>query len=260
MVFRSLGPSRKQPIQCCLHSGSVRSGFQHSDWRTETPGEQDEGMQVAELIITNPEAGQALEAVGFLGKFLHPISPSEVARALGMPANLAHHHARKYCRLGLLFEVGRLKGRVHYQLTARTFKVPEDLVTPGAYAQMVHRSAEAYLAAYERSAALSDRPDPFWTICSFGDTDTPTPSDPTRRATSEARPAYLLRRTLALSPERYRQLQAQLDALIQAEPDDRATSGTVSCTFTLLVFEGALDLGANNSTTISSFMDLQDPA
>ena len=217
-------------------------------------------MQVAELIITDPEAGQALAAVGFLGQFLHPASPSEVARALDMPANLAHHHARKYRRLGLLFEVGRAQGRVQYQLSARTFKVPEDQVAPGAHARMVQRSADGYLAAYERSADLSERPDPFWTICSFGDAATPTPPDPTRRATSEARPAYLRRRTLALSPGRYRQLLAQLDALIQAEADDRTAPGAAPCTLTLLAFEGVLDTGTSGSTTLSSFMDLQDPA
>ncbi|MCP2014570.1 hypothetical protein L1280_001721 [Deinococcus sp. HSC-46F16] len=52
-------------------------------------------LQVPELVLTDPEAANALGQTAFLGHFRDPASPSEVARLLGMPANLAHHHVQK---------------------------------------------------------------------------------------------------------------------------------------------------------------------
>jgi hypothetical protein len=46
-------------------------------------------MQRDELIVTRPEQARALQDTGFLARFLEPASPSDVARSLGIPANLA---------------------------------------------------------------------------------------------------------------------------------------------------------------------------
>jgi predicted DNA-binding transcriptional regulator len=162
-------------------------------------------MQVEELLIAEPEAAQALGSVGFLGKFLSPASPSEVARQLGMPANLAHHHVQKFLRLGLLFRVGREKGRVLYQLSARTFKVPERVAEVMDYAKAIHAITDRYLDANERSTARQERENPGWTICSFGGKEQPSAPPQTKPPIAEARPAYLYSRTLPLSPERYPQ-------------------------------------------------------
>ena len=70
------------------------------------------------LIIDNPEAAKAVREAQFLGYFLEPSSPSDVAKRAGIAANLMHHHANRYLELGLLFEVKRENRKVFYQLRA----------------------------------------------------------------------------------------------------------------------------------------------
>ena len=65
----------------------------------------------SELTVTGEAAARALtQSHRFLGHFLTPQSPSEVAAQLGMAANLVHHHARKLAGLGLLREERREGG------------------------------------------------------------------------------------------------------------------------------------------------------
>lgn len=212
-------------------------------------------MQVDELVIRDPEAAGALRAVGFLGQFLKPASPSVVARRLEMPANLAHHHARKYLRLGLLFESGREKGRVLYQLTARTYKVPRDLADVVDYAKSIQTIASRYLNAYERSSALQAQQNSDWTVCHFGDADRPAPQPDVRYPTDEARPAYLFSRTLALAPEQYRRFLAGIETLFQ-EVEAQTERPAAPCTLTFFAFEGSVQDGVTDSSTVSSFLNL----
>ena len=125
---------REMPDAACT-SGSARSRFQHSGWRTETSGEQDEGMQVAELIITNPEAGQALEAVGFLGKFLHPTSPSEVQAPSACPPIWRTTTRGNIVAWDCSSKLVGSRAGCTTSSSARTFKVPATSSHSGAYAR-----------------------------------------------------------------------------------------------------------------------------
>ena len=87
-------------------------------------------LQVSELVVTEREQARALQDSGFLGRFLEAASASYVARSLGIPANLAQH-ARRHAALGLLVEVRRERGRVYYQLAARTFRFRRSLLPVG---------------------------------------------------------------------------------------------------------------------------------
>jgi DNA-binding transcriptional ArsR family regulator len=85
-------------------------------------------MQRDELTVTREDQAVALQDVGFLSHFLTPASPSDVARRLGMAANLAHHHAKRHAELGLLEEAKREAGKVYFQLVARVFKHARALI------------------------------------------------------------------------------------------------------------------------------------
>lgn len=219
--------------------------------------------QVSELLLTDPEAANALSQAGFLGHFRAPASPSDVGRALGMPANLVHHHVQKFVRLGLLFEAGRERGRVLYQLSALTFKVPTDISLAARqldtlFDRSVRHSTDALLEACHRSSRLNDHPGP-WALCHFGDSERPQPALPQPVSTAEARPAYYVRRTLRLTPERYRQLLARLDHLIQAEESQGDAPGTALCTLSAFAFEGGA--GEDDGAMMrSAFLNLTDGA
>ncbi len=215
--------------------------------------------QVSELLLTDPEAANALSQAGFLGHFRLPTSPSDVARELEMPANLAHHHVQKFVRLGLLFEAGRERGRVLYQLSALTFKVPANISLAARqldtlFDRSVRHSTDALLEACHRSSRLNDHPGP-WAICHFGDSERLPPALPQPVSSAEARPAYSVRRTLRLTPERYRQLLARLDALIQTEESQGDAPDTELCTLSAFAFEGGA--GEQDGAMMrSGFLDL----
>lgn len=161
-----------------------------------------------ELVLTEADQARAVQDSGFLGQFLRPTSPSKVARKLGMPANLAHHHAQRHAALGLLREVKREQGRVYYQLAARTFKHARSLLPagdPDEYtAATLAQLHERFLAAYERSDRPADSHDPDWSIHRFG--EGPLAEEPvagTAALPNEAHPAHFQVRTLPLlSPPR----------------------------------------------------------
>lgn len=213
-------------------------------------------QQVPELILTDPEAASALMNVGFLGLFRLPTSPSEVARKLGMPANLAHHHAQKYVRLGLLFEAGREKGRVLYQLSALTFTVP-NVIQDRAFERSANEVNAQYLAAYERSISRQVNPANRETTCHFGTAEETTPLPRGRTLTDEARPAYRIERTLMLTPERYRAFLLQIELLLQNDESQGDLAGAATCTLCAVAFEGSVREGVADSLSVSSLLDLQ---
>lgn len=221
--------------------------------------------QVAERTVEHPAAARALMNVEFLGRFLEPVSPSEVARALGRPANLVHHHVRKCQRLGLLFEVQRTQGRVLYQLTARRFRVlrgrggaadPRGSVFDGA----VHQLAGAYLEAQRRSDALLNDQDEPLSIWAFEALDDQASPDLARTGTGEARPAFSVQRTLQLTPERYRRLLSRIERLIREEPSGADEPNAGVCTVAVLGFDGVAYEGlcADSLSRSSYFPPVQD--
>ncbi|MBB6099918.1 hypothetical protein HNR42_003378 [Deinobacterium chartae] len=135
-------------------------------------------MQAAERVITDPAAARALEDSGFLGRFVRPASPSEVARSLGMRPNLAHHYARRYARLGLPFEAERRAGHVYYQLSAHTFKVDLQVIQASTGSTATHDLPlilEGYLRAYERSVRAAQPEEGHWSYHHFNSEPRPAP-------------------------------------------------------------------------------------
>lgn len=199
-------------------------------------------IQQEEVRVTQPEVARALRHHhGFLGHFLAPRSPSEVAPALGMAPNLVHHHARKLADLGLLFGARREGGRVYYQLAARAFRVPSDLLPPGDEAGNgtadLRELSQGFLRAYERSwshmhASQED-------LFGFGDAERPArpaplPSGPP----AEPCPTHLDALTLRLSPGRYAQLARAITALLDEAAAEGIREGGYPCTLALLAFQG----------------------
>ncbi|MDB5046044.1 MAG: hypothetical protein JWQ08_2094, partial [Deinococcus sp.] len=134
--------------------------------------------QKMQLRITDGVQARALRhSTQFLGQFLTPRSPTDMAASVGMAANLAHHHARRLAALGLLIRLERQGGKVAYQLAAREFLVASSLLPPedgqGNGTKDMQELSAAFLHAYERSWAVmqADENDTF----SFGDHLTPAP-------------------------------------------------------------------------------------
>lgn len=215
-------------------------------------------MQREEMIVTREDQAIGLQDVGFLGQFLEPRSPSDVAKKLGMPANLAHHHAKRHAELGLLLETGRDAGKVYYQLAARTFKHARSLIPAGAPNERVTatlaRLEEQFLEAYQRSDRTAGHDDPDWTVYGFSGEKRARPEEEPAGPPIEARPAHFQVRTFRLSPESYQRLVQQMARILeQAEAD----SDDSPCTLAFLALDGAMQAGQQDSHMISSFVPLE---
>jgi hypothetical protein len=198
--------------------------------------------QQTQLRITDAAQARALrQQHHFLARFLTPHSPSDMAAAVGMAANLAHHHARKLAALGLLIRLERKAGKVAYQLAAREFLVASSLLPPedgqGNGTKDMQELSAAFLHAYERSWSLmqGDVDDTF----GFGDLHNPAP--PPRLPDSpavEPYPTHLDALTLRLTPKRYARLARALSALIAEAAAEPLTNEGQPCTLAVLAFEG----------------------
>ena len=192
------------------------------------------------LVINNPEAAKAVREAQFLGYFLEPSSPSDVAKRANIAANLMHHHANRYLKLGLLFEVKREDRKVFYQLAAENFRVPKSLLP--AYEEMAQGLQElsgAFTKAYERSDRLNASPN----YLNFGFAET-MPEEQIQPASNdnellEVRPAHYQMRSFRLSPSSYQKLVCLLsDLIIDAETE--SSKEAAQCTVALLAFEGSV--------------------
>jgi hypothetical protein len=191
------------------------------------------------LVIDNPEAARAVREAQFLGYFLEPSSPSDVAKRASVAANLMHHHANRFLELGLLFEVKREDRKVFYQLTAQNFRVPKHLLP--ADEEMVpglQELSSAFTKAYERSERLNSSPE----YLNFGFADTiPEDQQPSSNHNEplEARPAHYQMRSFRISTSIYRRLVCQLaDLIIDAETE--SSKDGAQCTIALMAFEGSV--------------------
>lgn len=221
-------------------------------------------IQQEEVRVTDAAVARALrQHHGFLGHFLAPRSPSEVAPALGMAPNLVHHHARKLADLGLLFEARREGGRVHYQLAAREFRVPSDLLPPGDEegngTADLRELSQGFLRAYERSWSRMHAGEE--DIFGFGDAGRPARPAPLPSGPSaEPCPTHLDALTLRLSPERYARLARAITDLLDEAAAEGIREGGYPCTVALLAFQGRQGEGEAGTFTgiarrTSSFLE-----
>jgi DNA-binding transcriptional ArsR family regulator len=213
----------------------------------------------AEVTITDEAAARALaQDHHFLPHFLTPRSPSDVAAELGMAANMAHHHVKRLEGLGLLSEQRREGGKVYFQLTARSFRVPMEVLPPGDPDEngvhTINELTRAFLEANARS----------WSYATSGEQGAlysfevvPDLSrQPVRSGgTEEPHPAHLDYLTLKLTPERYRELALALSSLLSEAASEGKSSAGEFCTLAVL---GLRDTGRDGqigfSRGISTFL------
>lgn len=194
-------------------------------------------------MLTNADDARALrQNTGFLGHFLTPQSPTDVAPVVSMAPNLAHHHAKKLSERGLLFEQRREAGKVFYQLTARTFKIPWTVLPPvdefGGTFTSLRALDQQFRQAYERSWRLAGNEE----ACTvgFADASLPMPSQLTAPPL-EGVPAHFDSLTLRLTPERYQQLVRDIAALLTAAGREGLKDQGQVCTVAVYGFQGTLE-------------------
>ena len=216
--------------------------------------------QLPELVIDDPAAARSLMNVAFLSRFLEPASPSDVARRLGMPANLAHHHARRALKAGVLFEARRDQGKVLYQLSARQFKVPGELREGvGAGERVFHRLVTwlttAFLRAFDRSESAAQGREGRWSVVTFTATDDTRPVAPVNPHSDESRPAFFVQRTFSMTPAGYRRLLSRIQLLIEEEHAHPGDPRAAVCTVAALGFEGLVyqELSEDSLSTTAFF-------
>lgn len=214
-------------------------------------------MQRTEMVVENAEQATALQDVGFLGQFVEPASPSEVARKLGMAPNLAHHHAKRHASLGLLVEVRREGGRVYYQLAARRFKHRRSLVPVGHPDERVtatlSRLEARFLEAYERADRIVGEQDPDWAVYGFAREREPEAVPAGDLVAPEGRPAHLQVRTVRLTPEGYVRLVREVWRLLEEAQADTHDVGA-ACTLAFIAMDGVLHQGEHEGMTTASFV------
>jgi hypothetical protein len=194
-------------------------------------------MQKNTMTVTDVEAARALRDVPFLGKFLEPASPSDVAKSLRIAANLVHHHAKRCLELGLLFEVSRQNRKVFYQLAARVFQITPGLLEFEDFDAVYLRDlTTAFTRAHARSERFNTETSP--AILSFDPAFIPHKTTPSGDPTTEHRPAHAQSVTIKLRPSSYREMVIKIATLL-SEIKPEHTDDAVHCTIGLLAFEGA---------------------
>jgi DNA-binding transcriptional ArsR family regulator len=224
--------------------------------KTENNVLHNAAMQKDQIRISSPEAAKTLRDSPVLHLFLEPASPSEVAKTLGMPANLVHHHTKRALELGILFEAKKEGRKIFYQLAAKTFTHKRNLLTleqtiGAALTQLSNAFLESYLRCDAESANASD-PDyhvhGFSTEASKVPLVKPVAAEP--RESPHQHPAHYQVRTLRLGAAQYKTLIQTLARLLEeAESDKNAKA----CTIALLGFTGLWRHGHDDTMGLSSF-------
>ena len=201
--------------------------------------------------------------MGFLSYFLEPTSPSDVAKKIDIAANLAHHHAKKALKVGLLLKEGREGGKVLYQLAARTFRHPMNLLPTGSPDDRVLHLLDAvktrFLEVYTRSESTSRYEDVDYTRYVFGSKDKPPLPQPVNtEPILEPYPPHSHVRTLRLRSSAYIALMRELSRLLDLEKHEDEESGK-ACTVVLPGWGGTLEGDIDGSTWHSSFVPLLEP-
>ena len=215
-------------------------------------------MQTDSIRLTNPEAARALRDTPVLHKFLLEASPSDVAKACGMPANLVHHHVKRGLELGLVIETRREAGRVYYQLAAREFTYSRTLLgLEEKVTTLLGNLSTSFLQAHRVSESqTSNADDADYEKVGFTSSDLPpaaASAEAKRNEHIEGHPSHFESRTLRLTPKSYWTLMRELSKIIAAlEVDTDQHSEPI--TVAVLGFKGELRSGHENSHTITSFV------
>lgn len=222
-------------------------------------------MQTDRIRLTDPEAARALRDTPMLHCFSEERNPSDVAKQIGMPANLVHHHVKRGLELGLVFETRRDAGRVYYQLAAREFTYSRTLLgLEEKVTTLLGSLSTSFLEAYRESEAqTSNADDPDYEVVTIdllaapGFVPPPAPQTTAQlEAQSAGHPAHFEWRTLRLSSKSYQTLVRELSKIIAAlEPEADASSEL--CSVTLLGFKRDRQLGYKSSHSITSFVQLE---
>jgi DNA-binding transcriptional ArsR family regulator len=210
-------------------------------------------MQKDQIRISNPEAAKILQDSPVLHHFLEPISPSEVAKKVGMPANLVHHHVKRALELGILFEVKKEGRKVFYQLAARNFTHKRDLLgLEQTIGTALQRISEAFLESYLRcESEASNASDPDYHVYGFGDVGYPPKTPPVKSVElPPEQPAHYQVRTLCLGVEQYKTLIQTLARLLE---ETKSEKNAKPCTIALLGFAGLWRDGHEDTMGLSSF-------
>ena len=155
------------------------------------------------------------------------------------------YHVKKYIALDLLKEIKRDDGKVFYQRVAGVFKYDRRIVPAcdvnNATVKELKNIEKRFLEAYERSDRLAENDDPDYSHVIFrtpdGHKDDILPRTDYEKV--EPRPAHIEIYTAALSPERYKELVAQISALLQeaAEEAKDADEHSEKSSFAFLAFD-----------------------
>ncbi len=213
-------------------------------------------MQKDRMRLTNPEAVRTIRDTPVLHRFLDERNPSDLAKEIGMPANLVHHHVKRGVELGLLTETKREGKRIYYQLTAKEFTHGRDVLEYGEkISAALNLLSSGFLPAYAASEALYlGADDPDYHAIGFVDPES-LPPKPKRleKAEVQAYPAHFQARTIRLSPAQYQRLLRELSETINdAAPE--LNHDAKPCTLTLIGYQGELREGHDNAEEIASFL------
>ncbi|PYE55350.1 helix-turn-helix domain-containing protein [Deinococcus yavapaiensis] len=213
---------------------------------TETRFEQVDRYDVENAeqakLVYDPEYG-----IRLLGFFIEPRLASEAAKRLGEPANRIAYHVGKLANAGLLKVVATKGKRSLYQTVAREFMVPKMLLpmhlldTGKAIEPMLRGLLEGMTNS---NAAARDAQGVVVRLTS-DDHDRERAEhlvEDVKQKTDFV--AQLVIAPLKVTPERFREVQAALAAVIEqfrAQPDDERAQ---DCTFGLISFRGRFRPGS----------------
>ncbi len=204
------------------------------------------------LVIENPEAIRILRENTLLGLFLEPSSPSDVAKHAGISAHLMHHHAKRFLELGLVFEANREDGKVFYQLLAKNFKIPWDLIAnDDLIEQPLQKLSIAFSKAFQRSNRFTSSSPAYHFIGFAIPPEEKAVKPPTEML--EPRPAHYQMRSLNLSPSSYRKLVKQISDLISLAKMETSSDAAQS-SIVLMAFEGSVFEVPSESHVVQSYM------
>lgn len=158
-----------------------------------------------------------------------------MARLLGMPANLMHHHVQRLTELGLLYQTERKNGKVYYQLTASSYRYPLDLV-PSEESQrdVLGELARDFMKAYSRSEHFAG--DLSHETAVFNFSKEHVFPECTMEPTQEARPAHLQIRRVRLSASQYREAVEKIYQIL-FDLQENTQDDARTCTLGFVAFE-----------------------